>query len=206
MNIAMFDTMQNRFAQRLCRLHDADFHPKSGVFNVDELAAEIEGEVDATEATTDIIVRHIPREDRRLREVMVSINHVLADCPSPLLFGNSFTSDNIRVARYELIAVLMTQSGFTTRLLADNTPVNRFERWKFQPTSTFFSSRRVTQLNEQFISCFARRLVCFYGVITDVRIPNRELRDNFARSNSGMTTEHLFQKELGMAAFNAWTV
>jgi hypothetical protein len=206
MNATMFDTMRNRFAQRLCRLREADFHPKSGVFNVDELAAEIEGKVDGTEDTTDIIVRHIPREDRRLREVMVSINHVLADCPSPLLFGDTFTSDDIRVARYELIAALMTQSGFLTRLLADSTPLNRFERWKFPPASAFFSARRVAHLNEQFISCFARRLVCFYGAITDVRVPNRELRDNFARSNSGMTTEHLLQKELGMAAFNAWTV
>jgi len=66
--------------------------PKGGIFNVDEIATAIEGQIDGTEDTTNIIVRHIPQNDRRLREVMVSINHVLADVPSPLLFGQPFAS------------------------------------------------------------------------------------------------------------------
>jgi hypothetical protein len=203
MDATMFATMQSRFAQRLRRLQDLPFHPKSGIFNVDEVAADIEAQVDGTEDTTDIIVRHIPKNDRRLREVMGSINHVLFDCPSALLFGQPYTSDDQRVARYELIAVLMVQCGFVIQLLDDN---RRFDKRQFPPTSNFFRTRNVAQINEQFISCFARRLVCFYGTITDVRVPNRELRDNFARSNSGMTTENLLQQELGQALFRAWTV
>lgn len=206
MNAAMFATMHTRFAQRLRRLQDQPFHPKSGVFDIDQLAAEVEAAVDGSEDVSDIIVRSIPAEDRRLREVMVNMNHVLGDLPSPLLFAAPYTTDDIRVARYELIAALMVQSGFTTRLLADHTRNNRFDRWRFTPTSTIFATRHVTQENEQFISCFARRLVCFYGRITHVAVPNREIRDNFSRSNAGMTTEHLLQRELGQAAFAAWTV
>ena len=203
MNATMFSTMQNHFAQRLVRLREQPFHPKSGAFNVDELAAAIDAQVDGTEDITDIIVRHIPRDDRRLREVMAATNHVLADCPSALLFGQPSSPDLVRFARYELIAVMMVKSGFVTQLLDDN---SRFERWRFAPTSSFFSTRHITQINEQFVSCFARRLVCFYGFITNVRAPNRELRDNFAHANSGMTTEHVLQRELGQADFNTWTV
>ena len=87
MNATMFGNMQNRFAQRLRRLQDLPYHPKSGRFNVDDLAAEIAVQVDGSEDTSDIIVRHIPANERKLREVMVGINHVLADCPSALLFG-----------------------------------------------------------------------------------------------------------------------
>ena len=36
--------------------------------------------------------------------------------------------------------------------------------------------------------------------------PNRELRDNLARSKSGMTTENLLQKELGPVKFRTWHV
>ena len=203
MNATMFATMQNRFAHRLLRLQDQPFHPRSGTFDIDELAAAIDSQVDGTEDTTGIIVRQIPQDDRRLREVMVSTNHVLADCPSALLFGQPPPSDAIRYARYEVIAVLMVQSGFVTQLLDDN---RRYRTVCFAPTSAFFSSRNVTQINEQFVSVFARRLVCFYGRITDVQVANQELRDNFARLNSGMTTENLLQKELGQAAFCAWTV
>ena len=208
MNATMFTTMQDRFARFLIRLRDQPFHPKSGVFNIDELVATIESEVDGTENVDDMIVRHIPRDNRVLRDVMEATNHALTDCPSPLLFGAPFSadptsSDLVRVARYELIGALMVKAGFTTRLLDDN---RRFERWRFAPTSNFFRTRHVAQANEQFISCFAHRLVCFYGVITDVRVPGKELRDNFARANNGMTTEHVLQRELGMAAFNAWTV
>lgn len=203
MNAAMFVTMQNQFAQRLVRLQEQPFHSKAGIFNVDELATVIEHQVDGSEDINDIIVSRIPHDDRRLREVMAATNHVLADCPSGLLFGGPFTSDDVRIARYELLAVMMVQSGFMTQLLDDN---NRFERWRFAPGSHFFSALHVRQANEQFISCFARRLVCFYGCITDVRVPNKELRDNFARANSGMTTENVLQRELGHAAFNAWTV
>ena len=55
--------MQERFAQRLVRLQGQPYHPKSGVFDVDELAAAIEAEVDGTEGTTDVIVRQIPADD-----------------------------------------------------------------------------------------------------------------------------------------------
>jgi hypothetical protein len=200
MNATVFATWQRSFAQRLRRLQDLPLHPKSDVFDVDQLADEIEAQLDGTEDVTDYIVTHIPMEDRRLREVMVSINHALADCPSPILFGLPFGSDDQRVARYELLGVLMVRSGFPTELLDDG---RRFEKWRFPPTSAFFRGRNVQQINEQFISCWARRLVCFYGVITNVRLPNRELRDNLARANSGMTTEHLLQKELGPVRFRA---
>lgn len=203
MNATMFGTLQNRFAQRLRRLQDLPYHPRSGRFDVDDLANQVAAQVDGSEDTSDIIVPHIPANDRRLREVKASINHVLADCPSALLFGEGNPPDDMRVARYELLAVLMVQSGFTPQLLDDN---DRFERRRFRPTSNFFATRHITQINEQFISCFARRLVTYHGIITDVRVPNRELRDNFARSNAGMTTENLLQKELGEAPFRAWTV
>jgi len=203
MDSNMFATMQNRFATLLCRLQSQPLHPRSGDFDVDELLEAVTSQVDGTEDTSVIVVRHIPQNDRRLREVMGNTNHVLADCPSPLLFGLPFTADNVRIARYELIAALMVESGCTVELLDDN---RRFERWQFAPKSNFFATRQVTQINEQFVTCFARRLVCFYGVITDVRVPNKELRDNFARANAGMTTEHVLQKELGQAAFNAWVI
>ncbi len=204
MNATMFDTMQNCFAQRLRRLQDLPYHPKSGRFNVDALAAEIAAQVDGSEDTSDIIVRHIPANERKLRQVMGTINHVLYNCPSGLLFGEGGTQpDDIRVARYELLAVLMVQSGFTTQLLDDN---RRFQKYRFPPTSNFFATRHIRQINEQFISCFARRLVTFYGIITDVRVANRELRDKFADSNDGMTTEHVLQQELGEGPCCAWTV
>jgi hypothetical protein len=203
MDATIFGIMQSRFAQRLRRLQDLPYHPKSGRFDIDELASQIANQVDGSEDTTDIMVRRIPANDRRLREVMVGINHILADCPSALLFGEGSPPDDMRMARYELLAILMVQSGFTTQLLNDN---DRFEQRRFDSTSNFFASRQVTQINEQFISCFARRLVTFYGVITDVRVSNRELRDNFARANAGMTTENVLQRELGEAAFRAWTV
>ena len=203
MDANMFEKMQRSFAQRLRRLGDLPYHPKSGQFSVDELAGTIEGLVDGNEDVADIIVHHIPQNDRRLREVMVSINHVLADVPSALLFGSPNPTDQCRVARYELVAALMVNSGFLVEFLDDAT---RFQTVRFTPTSNFFQARQVTQLNEQKISCLARRLLSFYGPITNVRVPNRELRDNLARSNAGMTTEHLLQKELGPARFRTWHV
>lgn len=203
MNAVMFEKMQRSFAQRLRRLGDLPYHPKSGNFSVDEVAGTIDSLVDGNEDITDIIVHHIPQNDRRLREVMVSINHVLADVPSALLFGSPNPTDQCRIARYELVALLMVNSGFLVELLDDTA---RFQTVRFTPASNFFQARQVAQLNEQKISCMARRLLCFYGPITSERVPNRELRDNLARSNSGMTTENLLQKELGPVKFRTWHV
>jgi len=194
MKEADFSAMQKGFAQRLVRLMQIPSEYKRGDFDIDQMANVIEELVDGTEDTSSLIVSHIPKEDRRLREVMVSINHPLADCPSTLLFGDTFSSDDQRVARYELLAVLMVTSGFPTDLLDDGA---RFERWRFPPVSEFFKSKKVQQINEQFISCWARRLLCFFGVITNVKLPNREIRDNLARGNSGATTESLLRQEMG---------
>lgn len=203
MNATMFDKMQRSFAQRLRRLEQLPFHPKSGNFRVDEVADTIEGLIDDSEDITDLIVHHIPQNDRRLREIMVSINHVLADVPSALLFGSPNPTDECRMARYELVALLMVNSGFLVELLDD---AARFQPVRFWPVSNFFQARQVAQLNEQKISILARRLLSFYGPITNVRVPNRELRDNLARSSSGMTTENLLQKELGPVKFRTWQV
>jgi hypothetical protein len=189
-----FDTMQTSFAQRLVRLIQVPSEYKSGEFEIDQMANVIEEMIDGTEDTSSLIVNHIPKEDRRLREVMVSINHPLADCPSPQLFGDTFSSDDQRLARYELLCVLMVQSRFPVDLLDDGV---RFERWQFAPTSEFFKSRKVKQLNEQFCSCWARRLLSYFGSIANVKVPGRELRDNLARGNSGATTESLMRQEMG---------
>ena len=74
------------------------------------------------------------------------------------------------------------------------------------PFPILFRHGKLSQLNEQKISVLARRLLSFYGPITNVRVPNRELRDNLARSISGMTTENLLQKELGPVKFRTWQV
>jgi hypothetical protein len=200
MNPTLFATWQHNIGQRLRRLQDLPLYPKCEVFDIDQLGAEIEAQVDGTEDISDYIVTQIPVEDRRLREVMVSTNHALADCPSPILFGLPFSSDNQRMARYELLGVVMVQSGFPLDLLDDG---RRFEKYRFSPVSDFFRGRNVLQINEQHVSCWIRRMVCFYGPITNVRVANRELRDNLARSNAGMTTEHLLQKELGPVRFRA---
>src|SRR5262249_33183972 len=126
MKEADFNTMRTSFAQRLVRLIQIPSEYKRGDFDIDQMANVIEEMIDGTEDTSSLIVNHIPKEDRRLREVMVSINHPLADCPSPLLFGDTFRSDDQRVARYELLCVLMVQSGFPVDLLDDGV---RFERW-----------------------------------------------------------------------------
>ncbi len=203
MNATMFEAMQRSFAQRLRRLEDLPFHPKSGHFSVDEVAGAIEGLIDGSENITELIVHHIPQSDRRLREIMVSINHVLADLPSALLFGSPNPTDECRIARYELVALLMVNSGFLVELLDDTA---RFQPKRFTPASSFFQSRQVEHLNEQKISCLARRLLSYWGPITNVRVPHRELRDNLAKSNAGMTTENLLQKELGPVKFRTWNV
>jgi len=194
MKEADFNTMRTSFAQRLVRLIQIPSEYKSGDFDIDQMANVIEEMLDSTEETSSLIVTTIPKEDRRLREVMVSINHPLADCPSPLLFGDTFSSDDQRVARYELLCVFMVQSGFPVDLLDDGV---RFERWQFAPTSEFFQSRKVKQLNEQFCSCWARRLLSYFGSIANVKVPNREFRDQMARGNSGATTESLLRQEMG---------
>ncbi|HKI32484.1 MAG TPA: hypothetical protein VKA46_11490 [Gemmataceae bacterium] len=189
-----FDTIQEKFAQRLLRLIQLPNRVKGRTLDVDAVAHAIETVTDGTEDTTGIIVTQIPSNDRRLRECMVAQGHVLADVPSQGLFGEPFASDVQRVSRYELVAALMVASGFPAELLDDG---SRFERWRFPPTSNFFKIRKVVQLNEQFISCWARRLLCFFGEITNVRVVNCELRDNLARGNRGMTTEDLLEQELG---------
>jgi len=194
MNEPDFTAMQTSFAQRLVRLIEIPSEYKSGSFDIDQVANVIEELVDGTEDTSRLIVTNIPKEDRRLREVMVANHHPLADCPSPLLFGDTFGSDDQRVSRYELLAVLMVTSGFPTDLLDDGA---RFERWQFLPTSEFFKAKQIKQINEQFISCWSRRMLCYYGSIANVRVANRELRDNLARGNAGATTETLLRQELG---------
>ena len=144
MNAIMFEKMQRSFAQRLRRLGELPFHPRSGNFSVDEVASAIEGLIDGHENLTDIVVHHIPQGDRRLREVMVSTNHVLADVPSALLFGSPNPTDECRIARYKLIALLMVNSGFLVELLDD---AARFQPVRFTPVSNFFQARQVAQLN-----------------------------------------------------------
>ena len=155
--------MQRSFAQRLRRLEELPFHPKSGHFSVDEVAGIIEGLIDGSENIAELIVHHIPRNDRRLREIMVSMNHVLADLPSALLFGSPNPTDECRIARYELVALLMFNSGFLVELLDD---AARFQPKRFTPASSFFQSRQVEHLNEQKISCLARRLLSYWGPVT----------------------------------------
>ena len=188
-----FKEMQKSFARRLVRLKQIPAEYKSRDFDVDQLANVIEELVDGTEDISSLIVTHIPANDRRLRENMVNTNHPLADCPSPLLWGNTFSSDHQRVRRYEVLSILMVQSCFPKDMLDDGV---RFERWQFAD-SEFFKRMKVQQLNEAFSACWARRLLCYYGVITDVQVHNRELRDNLARGNAGATTESLFRQELG---------
>lgn len=62
----------------------------------------------------------------------------------------------------------------------------------------FFRMREIVHLNEQMISCWSRRLLCFFGETPNVRVVNKELRDNLARGNRGMTTEDLLKHELGL--------
>ena len=203
MNQAEFDAAQEKFAQRLRRLLELPNRVKGRRLDIDAVAAAIETLVDGTEDTTGIVVTLIPADDRRLREVMVAQDHILADIPAQVLFGEPFNNDVQRVGRYELIAALMVSSGFPVELLDDAT---RFERWRFTPVSNFFRSRGIASLNEQFVSCWARRLCCYYGEIPNVRVVNRELRDNLARGNRGMTTEDLLEQELRPTAARSLTV
>ena len=198
MNKTQFDTAQKTFAQRLRRLLELPNRAKGRTIDVDAVAGAIETLTDGTEDTTGIIVTRIPADDRRLREVMVAQNHVLGNIPAPALFGEPFANDTQRLGRYELIAALMVNSGFPAELLVDDG--TRFARWRFTPTSSFFRTREVVNLNEQFISCWARRLLSFFGEIASVRVVNHELRDNLARGNRGMTTEDLLVQELGRTA------
>ena len=188
-----FDVIQNKFVQRLRRLLQLPNRVKGRTLDIDAVVRLIESATDSLDETAGILVQHIPSNDRRLRECMLAQGHVLADLPSQGLFGEPFTSDDQRVNRYEVVAALMVSSGFPAELLDD---CSRFARWRFPPTSKFFKSRQIAHLNEQFISCSARRLVCFFGEIHNVRVVNRELRDNLARGNRGMTTEDLLQQEL----------
>jgi hypothetical protein len=190
-----FGQVQKKFAQRLVRLRQIPSKYKVGNFDPDKMADVIERMVDGSEDISGMIVTKLPANDRRLRERMVALNHPLADCPSPVLWGDTFGSDEIRVKRYELLAILMVKSGFPKDLLDDGV---RFERWQFAPTSNFFKALKVTQLNEQFTSCWGRRLLCYYGEIQDVKVPRKELRDNLARGNAGETTENLLKQELGI--------
>jgi len=189
-----FEAVQKGFAQRLVRLMEIPTEYKGGDFDIDQIANVIEEMLDGTEDTSGLILTHIPAHDRRLRECMVSINHPLADCPSPALFGDTFSSDDQREKRYELLAVLLARSGFPKKLLDDD---HRFERWRFSAKSEFFKGKEVKQLCEQLISCWARRSLCYFGIISNVRLPKRELRDNLARGTAGATTESLLRQEMG---------
>jgi hypothetical protein len=198
MNQTQFDTAQKKFAQRLRRLLGLPNRVKGRNIDIDAVAATIETLTDGTENTTGIIVTRIPADDRRLREVMVAQNHVLGNIPSPALFGEPFANDIQRLGRYELVAAMMVNSGFPGELLVDD--ATRFAKVRLQSTSSFFRTRGAANLNEQFIACWARRLLCFFGEITSVRVVNHELRDNLARGNRGMTTEDLLVQELGRTA------
>lgn len=189
-----FIEMQKKFAQRLVRLMQIPAQYKVGNFDLDKMADVIDQMVDGTEDISSLIVTHLPVNDRRLRERMVNLNHPLADCPSPILWGDTFGSDEIRVKRYELLSILMVKSGFPKALLDDGV---RFEKWRFTPVSAFFKAQDMRELNEQFTSCWARRLLCYYGQIQDVKVAGKELRDNLARGNAGCTTEKLLRDELG---------
>jgi len=194
MNEKEFNETQKKFAQHLLRLMQIPSQYKSGNFDLDKMADVIEQMIDGTEDISNLIITHLPANDRRLRERMAALNHPLADCPSPILWGDTFATDEIRMKRYELLSILMIRSGFPKGLLDDG---SRFERWRFAPVSNFFKSQKVMQLNEQFTSCWARRLLCYYGQIRDVSVPGKELRDNLAKGIAGATTERLLRDELG---------
>jgi hypothetical protein len=200
MNEKEFGETQKKFAQRLVRLRQIPPKYKVGKFDLDKMADVIERMVDGSEDTSGMIVTKLPANDRRLRERMVALNHPLADCPSPILWGDTFASDEIRVRRYEMLAILKVKSGFPKELLDDGV---RFERWQFATTSNFFKALEVKQLNEQFISCWGRRLLCYYGEIQDVKVSGKELRDNLARGNAGETTENLLKQELAIPRHSA---
>jgi hypothetical protein len=202
MNEQDFNQIQKKFAQRLVRLIQIPAPYKGGNFDLDKMAGVIEQLSDGTEDFRGLIVTHLPVSDRRLRERMVALNHPLADCPSPVLWGDTFASDEIRVKRYELLSILMVRSGFPRELLDDGV---RFAKWRFAPMSSFFKAQNVRQLNEQFTSCWGRRLLCYYGQIQDVKVPGKELRDNLARGVAGATTEKLLRDELGTTRMSSPT-
>ena len=190
MTEADFNKIQLAFAQRLQRLIEVPNRAKGRKLCVDTVFQLIENERDGTEDIQDLVVTYIPKHDRRLRECMVKTRHPLADLPSPALFGEPFSTDQQRVGRYELIAALMTESGFPALYLDD--PI-RFGKWKFGTTSAYFEFLGVPELNEQLIACWARRIVAPFGEIANERVVNHELRDNLARANRGMTTEDLLE-------------
>ena len=97
---------------------------------------------------------------------------------------------------------MMSSNGFPKELLDDGV---RFERWQFAPVSAFFKALEVAQLNEQFCSRWARRMLCYYGQIQDVKVNGKELRDNLARGNAGATTEKLLRDELGTTRMSTCT-
>ena len=198
MNEYEFATAQLSFAHRLRRLIQLPVRIKGGNFSVDDIVRVIAGQVDGTEAVAGLVVSRIARDDRRILDNMRAAGHVLTNVPSDLLYGTPFGSDLQRVRRYELIAALLVSSGFPIQLLDG-------EQWRgsqFAPSAEFFRCRDNERLNEQFISLWARRLLCFYGEITDVRVEGQELRDKFARGNEGMTTERLLRRQLGTDDFD----
>ena len=123
-----FLEMQKKFAQRLVRLMQIPAKYKTANFDMDKMADVLEQMVDGTEDVSKMIVTHLPANDRRMRERMVAMNHPLADCPSSILWGDTFGSDEIRVKRYELLCILMVKCGFPKELLDDGV---RFARWQF---------------------------------------------------------------------------
>jgi hypothetical protein len=163
-------------------------HQVSG--DIDGIVKRVGLSVDGEEDLKPFLVTHIDRDDRRLLQNMEG--HVLQYVPSAL-FGRESESDAERKARYELIAALMVNSGFPAGLLNSS---RRWQKWRFESMSAFFQIRDMNHLNEQCISCWARRLLCFFGCIQKVKVPGQELRDNFAVGNSGMTTENLLDRQL----------
>lgn len=206
MSVQGFARAPNKFVQRLRRLlelprrygegefdDDGDFNI-GGDFNVDRVVVAIEGVVDLTEEINGFMVDYIPREDRRLRERMKAMGHPLYDVPEAPLIGKHWDTDDQRQKRYELVAALMVNSGFPPRLLDNESGRYRFTTHE---TTEFFRARGVRHLNEDSISGWARRLLCFYREITNVSVPGRELLDRFAMGVAGMTTERLLRQAYG---------
>lgn len=187
-----FIVMQGNFVRRLFRFMELPHTAKAGNFNIDDLVNQISIRVRGDESITQLILSRIDRDDRRILDNMRQEGHPLTDIRSSSLFGPLPASDRQRLARYEVIGALMADSSFPHRLLDSS----RWSKWRFDSVSAFFRQRGMEHLNEQCISCWARRLLCFFAEIANVRVPGRELRDRFVMANEGMTTERLLTQEL----------
>jgi hypothetical protein len=194
MNAQEFAVAQHAFASRLARLKE--LRPSVVSDDIDVWIKQVSSVITGDEETAPFLVTHIEKNNRKLLDNMR--RHVLENVPSDALFSqpydwNKDQSDKERTGRYELVGGLMVESGFPAKLLYSG---RRWEEWRFKASSTFFRARAMPNLNEQCIASWARRLLCFYGPISDVRVLGQELRDRFATRNNGKTTLDLFRSEL----------